>query len=86
MKRTEIGVKTGIMWTLTESLGYLDFADDISLLAHSRRDIESKTEKLFRNAANVRRHVNKDKTKTMRNNCQTADPVRLVEQGIEEVT
>ena len=86
MKRTEIGVKTGIMWTLTESLGDLDCADGISLLAHSHRDIESKTAKLFRNAAKVGLHVNKDKPKTMRNNCQTADPVRLVEQGIEEVT
>ena len=53
MKRTDIGVKSGIIWTFTESLGDLDFADDISLLAHSHRDIQSKTEKLVRNAAKV---------------------------------
>ena len=86
MKRTYIGVKSGIIWTFTESLGDLDFADDISLLAHSHRDIHSKTEKLVRNAAKVGLHVNKDKTKTMRNNCQTADPVKLGEQDIEDVT
>ena len=86
MKRTDIGVKSGITWTFTESLGDLDFADDISLLAHSHRDIQSKTEKLVRNAAKVGLHVNKDKTKTMRNNCQTADPVKLGEQDIEDVT
>ena len=86
MKRTDIGVKSGIIWTFTESLGDLDFADDISLLAHSHRDIQSKTEKLVRNAAKVGLHVNKDKTKTMRNNCQTADPVKLGEQDIEDVT
>ena len=86
MKRTDIGVKSGIIWTFTESLGDLDFADDISLLAHSYRDIQSKTEKLVRNAAKVGLHVNKDKTKTMRNNCQTADPGKLGEQDIEDVT
>ena len=86
MKRTDIGVKSGIIWTFTESLGNLDFADDISLLAHNNRDIQSKTEKLVRNAAKVGLHVNKDKTKTMRNNCQTADPVKLGEQDIEDVT
>ena len=86
MKRTDIGVKSGIIWTFTESLGYLDFADAISLLAHSHRDIQSKTDKLVRNAAKVGLHVNKDKTKTMRNNCQTAHPVKLGEQDIEDVT
>ena len=75
MKRTDIGVKCGIIWTFTESLGYLDFADDISLLAYSHTDIQSKTEKLVRNAAKVGLHVN----------CQTADPVRLGEQYIEDV-
>ena len=74
------------IWTFTESLGDLDFADDISLLAHRHRDIQSKTEKLVRNAAKVGLHVNKDKTKTMRNNCQTAHPVKLGEQDIEDVT
>ena len=72
MKRTDIGVKSGIIWTFTESLGDLDFADAISLLAHSHRDIQSKTEKLVRNAAKVGLHVNKDKTKTMRNNCKNS--------------
>ena len=86
MKRADIGVKSGIIWTFTESLGDLDFADDISLLAHSHRDIQSKTEKLVRNAAKVGLHVNKDKTKTMRNNCQTAAPVKLGEQDTEDVT
>ena len=50
------------------------------------RAVQSKTEKLVRNAAKVGLHVNKGKTKTMRNNGQTADPVRLGEQDIEGVT
>ena len=86
MKRTDIGVKSDIIWTFTESLGDIDFADGISLLAHSHGDIQSKTEKLVRNAAKVGLHVNKDKTKTIQNNCQTADPVKLEEQDIEDVT
>ena len=86
MKKTDIGVKSGIIRTFTESVGDLDFADDISLLALSHIDIQSKTEKLARNAAKVGLHVNKDKIKTMRNNGQTADPVKLGEQDIEDVT
>ena len=35
MKRTYIVIKGGIIWTFTESLGDLVFADDISLLANS---------------------------------------------------
>ena len=87
MKRTYkvIGVKSGILWTFTESLRDLDVADYISLFAHSHIDIQSKTEKLVRNAAKVGLYVNKDK-KTMRNNCQTEDPVKLGEQDIEYVT
>ena len=52
------------------------------LCLHTATDIQSKTEKLVRNTAKV----NKDKTKTMRNNCQTADPVKLGEQDIGDVT
>ena len=85
MKSTYIGVKSGIIWAFTESLGYLDSAEDIYLLAHSHRDAQSIHEKLVRNAAKVGLHVNKDKTKTIRNNCQTADSVKLGEQNIEYV-
>ena len=86
MTRTDIGVKSGIICTFTESLGCLHFADDISLLAHTHRDIQNKTEKLVRNAAKVGFHVNKDQTKTMRNNYQTAYPVKLGEQDLTEFT
>ena len=72
MKRTNIGVKIGIIWTFTYSLDDMDFADDISLLAHIHNDIQSKTEKMVRNGAKVGLHVNKDKIKTIRNNSQTA--------------
>ena len=58
----------------------------LCLHIYSHRDIQSTTDKLVRNAAKVGLHVNKDKTKTMRNNCQTADPVKLGEQDIEDVT
>ena len=41
--------------------------------------------KLARNATKVGLRMNKDKSKTMRNHWQTADPVRLGEQDIQEV-
>ena len=79
MKRTDIDVKSGIIWTFTESLRDLDFTDDISLLAH--RDIQSKTE----NWSETQRNLDFMSTKTLRNNCQTADPVKLGEQDIEDL-
>ena len=35
--------KRGIIWTMTEMLEDLDFADDLALLAHRHRDIQEKT-------------------------------------------
>ncbi len=79
MKRTDIGVKSEIIWTFTESPGDLDFADDIYLLAHSHIYIQSKTEKLVRNAAKVGLHVNKEKPKQ----CETT--VKQQTQSDEEI-
>ena len=50
MKETALGDKSGIKWTFTETLGDLDFADDISLLSHRYSDIQRKSDELARNA------------------------------------
>ena len=62
------------------------FADGISLLAHSHRNIQSITEKVVIHHTCSKMWTSYQqiyKTKTMQNNdCQTADPVRLGEQDI----
>ena len=61
-----------------------DHMDIHRMIAHSHRDIQSKTEKLVRNAAKVgQQRQNKNNAKQ---HCQTADPVKLGEQDIEDVT
>ena len=45
--------QNGIKWTFTETLGDLDFADDISLLSHRYSDIQRKSDELARNAEKI---------------------------------
>lgn len=40
--------KRGIKWTFTETLKDLDFADDVTLLSHWHRDVQSKNKDLAR--------------------------------------
>ena len=42
MGRTDEGENTGIRWTLTQKLGDIDFADDLTLLAGTRTHIVRK--------------------------------------------
>ena len=86
MRETTIGDKSGIKWTFTETLGDLDYADDISLLSHRYSDIQRKSDELARNAEKIGLQININKTKMLRNNSQTADPITIVGRDIEEVT
>ena len=86
MKETALGDKSGIKWTFTETLGDLDFADDISLLSHRYSDIQRKSDELARNAGKIGLQININKTKMLRNNSQTEDPITIGRRDIEEVT
>ena len=72
-------------WTFTETLDDLDFADDISLLSHRYGDIQRKSEALARYAGEIWQ-INTNKTKMLRNNSQTADPIMIGGRDIEKVT
>ena len=86
MKETALGEKSGIKWTFTETLDDLEFADDISLLSHRYSDIQRKSDELARNAGKIGLQINTNKTKMLRNNRQTADPITIGGRDIEEVT
>ena len=83
---TSLGDKSDIKWTFTETLDDLDFADDISFLLHRFGDIQRKDEELARNVGISGLQINTNKTKTLRKNSQTADPITIGGRDIEEVT
>ena len=80
MKETALGDKSGIKWTFTDTLDDLDFADD------RYSDIQRKSDELARNAGKIGLQINTNKTKMLRNNSQTADPITIGGRDIEEVT
>jgi hypothetical protein len=53
----------GIQWRMMERLEYLDFADDVCLLAQRWSDTKAKLEKLEKEAAKVGLKINEFKTK-----------------------
>ena len=55
-----------IRWTLTDRLEDLDYADDISLLAHTFNDIRTKLQRLHHETAKVGLKINISKTKEIR--------------------
>ena len=83
MKKTSLGDKIGIKLTFTEVLYDHGFADGISLLSHRYGDIQRNKEELARNAGKMGYRSNK--TKTLRNNSQRADPITIRGRDIEEV-
>ena len=75
----------GIQWSLTEKLEDLDFADDISLLAHSYEHMQEKIAKLQEIAQSTGLEINIDKTKAMRVNATNTLPLLVKDQALEEV-
>ena len=84
--RTTIGAqKTGIQWGLWKQLEDLDFADDLSLLAESQRQMQGKTHKLEEVSSQVGLRINKEKTRVMRIKTDNDRPVSLASGPVEEV-
>jgi hypothetical protein len=77
----------GIRWGLCGKLTDLDYADDICLLTHSTRVMQTTLERLVREAAKVGLEINISKSKEMRiamkNNHET---LHIQEEPIEKVT
>ena len=77
--------RTGLTWTLTEVLEDLDFADDIVLLSHTHKDMQSKTHTVQANAQKLGLVINAEKTKSMRINTKSNESIRLGHVDIEDV-
>ena len=80
MKVTTTFSRRGFRWTHTTYLENLDYADDISLLSSRQRDIQEKTDRL-----KLGLKVNTSKTKLMKMNHKSNDPVTMNNSDIDEV-
>ena len=78
-------IPRGIQWGLTNKLEDLDFADDISLLSHTWRNMQEKTTDLHDKAKQIGLEINIKKSKTMRINTGNITPIRLNNHEIENV-
>lgn len=64
-KSTLSSDNTGRRWTLFTSLEDLDYADDLALLSHLEKHMQSKTSKLQNNAEKIGLKINTKKTEVM---------------------
>ena len=84
MRKTTKDRRMGIQWTLTKQLEDLDFADDISLLAHRHEDAQTKLEHVAEEAEKVGLQININKTEVMRVNNNRQEAIQLQGKEIKE--
>ena len=69
------------MTTLEE----LDFTEDLTLLCHSHQQMQEKTSEIAAISSRMGLNVNKDKTKILKVNAVSVEPVKVEGNEIEEV-
>ena len=85
MKTCNSGRRNGIQWTLWNQLDDLDFADDLALLSHSHQQMQEKSSLLLNVSAQVGLNIHRGKTKVLKINGNSKEPVRLNGEALEEV-
>ena len=85
MRTTTEQRKNGIQWTLWTQLDDLDFADDLALLSHNHQQMQAKTNILAETSSEVGLNIHEGKTKSMRVNTTSTQPIILGDSRIEEV-
>ena len=88
MKETTSLGRNGIRWMLMGSrtqLNDLDFADDLALLSSTRQQMQAKTDAMAEKSAQVGLKINRGKSKVLRVNNQSQEPINVYEEPIEEV-
>ena len=83
MRRTVEDANTGIRWKLWSKLD--EFADDIALTSSTKGQIQWKVENLSTNSKATGPNINSVKTKLLRLNTTSNEPVRVDEQDIEDL-
>ena len=85
MKTCNNDRKNGIQWTLWSQLDDLDFADDLALLSHSQQQMQEKSSLLLNVSSQVGLNIHRGKTKVLKINTNSKEPVRLNGEALEEV-
>ena len=85
MRRTTKKHQDVILWTLTTRLEDLDFADNISLLSHNHRGMQSKLTRLAKISIQMGLSISKSRTKVMRVNTRNTDKIESDGDEIDQV-
>ena len=85
MKRSTEHHRTGIQWNLFSQLEDLDFADDLALLSETHKHMQQKTERLQEKSSQLGLKINVGKTKVMKVNSKSSEPISLESGTVEEV-
>ena len=85
MKRSTEHLRSGIQWTLFSQLEDLDFADDLALLSETHKKMQQKTERLQEKSSQLGLKINVGKTKVMKVNNRSSEPISLESGTVEEV-
>ncbi|KAK7103731.1 hypothetical protein V1264_018575 [Littorina saxatilis] len=85
MKESTNNRRNGIQWTLWSQLDDLDFADDLALLSHNQQQMQEKTDILTATSSQVGLNIHKDKTKILKINTTSKEPITLSGSPLEEV-
>ncbi len=84
-KSSTSGRRNGIQWTLWKQLDDLEFADDLALLSHSQQQMQGKINVVAFMSSQVGLNVHKDKTKILKVNTTSTEPIILNGIPLKEV-
>ena len=85
MKTVTSNRNNGIQWTLLTQLDDLDFANDLALLSHNKKQMQNKTDLLKVVSEKTGLKINKGKAEVMKINTSVTTPITVVGEHVKEV-
>ena len=85
MRTPTAQARNGIQWTHWMQLDDLDFADDLTLLSHTHRQMQKKAISVKDSSAQIGLNINRGKTNVLWINITTTEPVWLDGDLLEEL-
>ena len=85
MKTSTAQKRNGIQWSPWTQLDDLDFADDLALLSHTQHQMQEKTNTVSENSAKLGLNIHRGKSKVLKVNAQSENPIKLADEALEEV-
>ena len=85
MKTSTAQKRNGIQWSLWTQLDDLNFADNLALLSHTQHQMQEKTSTVLENSAKLGLNIHRGKSKVLKVNAQSENPIKLADEALEEV-